>query len=100
LAFFVLDKQKKPLMPYPPKRARQLLERGRAVVHKPADVPKGRKAGIHVRHLAVRARGSFDVGSVTDINGKHVCLLQRSAGYGHDVSASPVNPLNLSTLPS
>ena len=31
---FVLDKHKKPLMPCTPKRARQMLERGRAVVHK------------------------------------------------------------------
>ncbi|MEW6448264.1 MAG: RRXRR domain-containing protein [Bacillota bacterium] len=31
---FVLDKHKKPLMPYTEKHARQLLERGRAVVHK------------------------------------------------------------------
>ena len=31
---FVLDRHKKPLMPCSEKRARQLLERGRAVVHK------------------------------------------------------------------
>jgi hypothetical protein len=61
-----------------------------------ADVPKGKNAGIHVRRLAARARGSFSVGSVTDINWKHVRLLQRSDGYGYAVSASPVNPLNLS----
>lgn len=34
MAVFVLDKRKKPLMPCSEKRARQLLERGRAVVHK------------------------------------------------------------------
>lgn len=33
---FVLDKHKKPLMPCSEKRARQLLERGRAVIHKMA----------------------------------------------------------------
>ncbi len=33
---FVLDQHKKPLMPCSEKRARQLLERGRAVVHKMA----------------------------------------------------------------
>ena len=65
-----------------------------------ADVPKGKKAGIHVGRLAVRARGSFNVGSVTDINWKHVRLLQRSDGYGYAVSASPVNPLNLSNPPA
>jgi len=31
---FVLDKHKKPLMPCTEKRARLLLEKGRAVVHK------------------------------------------------------------------
>src|SRR6266487_6998302 len=31
---FVLDKHKKPLMPCSPKRARLLLKRGRAVVHR------------------------------------------------------------------
>lgn len=34
MAVFVLSKRKKPLMPCSEKRARQLLERGRAVVHK------------------------------------------------------------------
>ena len=34
MAVFVLDKQKKPLMPCSEKRARLLLERGRAVVHR------------------------------------------------------------------
>ena len=33
---FVLDRHRKPLMPCTEKRARQLLERGRAVVHKMA----------------------------------------------------------------
>jgi hypothetical protein len=33
LAVFVLDKRQKPLMPWTEKRARQLLERRRAVVH-------------------------------------------------------------------
>ncbi len=33
MSVFVLDKRKKPLMPYSEKRARQLLEHGRARVH-------------------------------------------------------------------
>jgi hypothetical protein len=65
-----------------------------------ADVPKGKKAGIGVGCLAVRARGSSNVVSVTDINWKHVRLLQRSDGYGNAVSASQANPLNLSNLPA
>jgi hypothetical protein len=34
LPVFVLDKRKRPLMPCTEKRARLMLERGRAVVHK------------------------------------------------------------------
>ena len=34
MCVFVLDTRKKTLMPYSEKRARQLLERGRARVHK------------------------------------------------------------------
>src|SRR5438046_10120692 len=34
MAVFVVDKRKKPLMPCSEKRARLLLERGRAVVHR------------------------------------------------------------------
>ena len=34
MAVFVLSKRKKPLMPCSEKRARQLLERGRAAVHR------------------------------------------------------------------
>ena len=34
MAVFVLDKRKRPLMPCSEKRARQMLERGRAVVHR------------------------------------------------------------------
>ena len=34
MSVFVIDKQKKPLMPCSEKRARQLLERRRAVVHR------------------------------------------------------------------
>jgi 5-methylcytosine-specific restriction endonuclease McrA len=36
MAVFVLDKRKRPLMPCPEKRARLLLDRGRAVVHRMA----------------------------------------------------------------
>ena len=63
---------------------------------KRADVPKGEKAVIHVGRLAIRAHGPFNLGSVTDINWKHVRLLQRSDGFGYAVSATPVNPLNVS----
>jgi hypothetical protein len=61
---------------------------------------EGKNAGTHVGRVAVRARGSFNVGSATDINWKHLHLIQRSDGYGYAVSASPVNPVNRITLPA
>ncbi len=62
---FVLDRHKKPLMPCTEKRARQLLERGRAVVHKMAPFTirlKGRAAEAPVfQSLRIK----FDPGSKT-----------------------------------
>ena len=51
MAVFVLDRRKKPLMPCSEKRARLLLERGRAgashgPVHDPAGGPVGRKLRV------------------------------------------------------
>jgi hypothetical protein len=103
LAVFVLDKRQKPLMPFARKRARSLhaqQARSQLCNMVRADVTIGKKAGIGVGRLAVRACGSFNVVSVADIDWKHVCLLQRSDGCGCAVSASPVNPLNLSNLPA
>jgi RRXRR protein len=113
LAVFVLDKRKKPLMPCFEKRARLLLTRGRAVVHRGyrftirlkdriagevqtvrvvvrAEVPNGKKAALHVGRVAVRASGSFRVGNTDGVNAKHCRILQRADGYGFVVSASPV----------
>jgi hypothetical protein len=50
--------------------------------------------------VARSRRGSFNVGSATDINWKHGHLIQRSDGYGYAVSASPDNPLNRITPPA
>ena len=48
-----------------------------------ADVPNGKKAGVHIGRVAVRARGSFKVGVVDDINWKHCRMLHRADGYGY-----------------
>jgi hypothetical protein len=55
-----------------------------------AEVPTGKKAGIHVGRVAVRATGSFNVGAVQGINWKHCRIIHRADGYGYAVSASPV----------
>ncbi|BCU08475.1 hypothetical protein Atep_31520 (plasmid) [Allochromatium tepidum] len=104
MAVFVLDKQKRPLMPCTEKRARLLLERGRAVVVRlapftirlkgvRAEVPKGKKAGVHVGRVAVRRTGSFNIqtqgGTVRGISYRHCRLLQRADGYGYSFQPKP-----------
>ncbi len=52
---FALDAHQKPLRPCPEKRARQLLERGRAVVHRQFPLAirlNGRTAGPHFKTSA------------------------------------------------
>lgn len=55
--------------------------------HVKAIVPKGKKTGIHVGRVAVRASGSFNVqtGSavVQGVGHKHCRLIQRADGYGY-----------------
>ncbi|MGW0587899.1 RNA-guided endonuclease IscB [Streptosporangium sp. NPDC002607] len=52
-----------------------------------ANVPAGKKAGIHAGRVLVRSSGSFDIttrhGRVTGINHRHVRHLQRADGYGY-----------------
>lgn len=51
-----------------------------------AIVPTGKKQGIHVGRVAVRASGSFNIqtkdGLVQGISHKHCKLIQRGSGYG------------------
>ena len=58
-----------------------------------ADVPTGRKAGIHVGRVAVRASGSFNIQGAGDvvqgIAHRHCRLVQRSDGYGYSRIALP-----------
>jgi 5-methylcytosine-specific restriction endonuclease McrA len=46
-----------------------------------AIVPTGKHAGTHVGRVAVRASGSFRVGTVDGIGYRHCRLLQRTDGY-------------------
>ncbi|MET8054802.1 RNA-guided endonuclease IscB [Streptosporangium sp. NPDC005286] len=52
-----------------------------------ANVPAGKKAGVHVGRVLVRSCGSFDIttryGRVSGINHRHVRHLQRADGYGY-----------------
>ena len=51
-----------------------------------ATVPKGKKAGIHIGRVAVRASGSFNIQNATPVQGiahKHCRLLQRADGYNY-----------------
>ncbi len=52
-----------------------------------AFVPSGKKAGIHVGRVAVRASGSFNIqtgsGVIQGIGHRHCCITQRGDGYGY-----------------
>lgn len=52
-----------------------------------ANVPKGKKAGVHVGRVLVRSTGWFDIttrhGRVAGINHKYLRALQRADGYGY-----------------
>lgn len=57
-----------------------------------ASVPAGKKAGVHVGRVAVRATGSFNIqtpaGVVQGISHKHCTLLMRGDGYAYSTAAS------------
>jgi hypothetical protein len=48
-----------------------------------AEVPKGKKAAIHVGRVAVCASGSFQVGNADAINARSCKRLHRADGYGY-----------------
>ena len=52
-----------------------------------ADVPKGKKAGMHTGRVAVRATGSFNIQTGTEvvqgISHRYCRVLQRADGYGY-----------------
>ena len=56
-----------------------------------ADVPKGKKMGLHTGRVAVRASGSFNIqtveGVIQGISHKHCKVTQRADGYGYQTVA-------------
>lgn len=59
-----------------------------------ADVPKGKKIGIHVGRVAVRTSGSFNIQTATTviqgISHRHCQITQRSDGYGYIIVAQQI----------
>jgi len=57
--------------------------------HVRADVPHGRKAGVHTGRVAVRATGSFNIQTasavVQGISHRHCTLIQRGDGYAYSL---------------
>lgn len=60
-----------------------------------ADVPAGKKIGIHIGRVAVRRTGSFNIQTggavVQGISHKRCRLIQRADGYGYSWSISKTN---------
>ena len=81
MAVFVIDKHKKPLMPCSEKRARQLLERRRAVVHRlyPFTIRLKDRIGGDVRPVRIKLDPGSKVTGVAlvraDDAGQHVLAL-------------------------
>ena len=48
-----------------------------------AQVPKGKHCGIRVGRVAVRATGSFRIGTADGINAKYCKLLHRADGFSY-----------------
>lgn len=67
-----------------------------------ATVPSGKKAGVHVGRVAVRASGSFNIqtdsGVVQGISSKHIRVIQRNDGYGY--SLHPLSAAGKSNFPA
>jgi len=54
-----------------------------------AEVPKGKHSGVHVGRVAIRATGSFNVGTFQGINWRYCRILQRADGYGYAARLLP-----------
>ena len=58
-----------------------------------ARVPTGKKAGVHVGRVAVRASGRFNIqtatGVIQGISHRHCQMLQRADGYGYSFNPTP-----------
>ena len=80
MAVFVLDQHQKPLMPCSEKRARLLLARGRARVH--------RLIPFTIRLIDREVAQDitlFPEGLVQGISHRYCTLIQRSDGYGYSL---------------
>lgn len=88
MAVFVLDKRKQALMSCSEKRARLLLSRRLAVVHR--TYPFTIRLKQRVGGEAVRATGSFNITTSTDtvqgISHKYCILISRNDGYGYSLT--------------
>ena len=73
-----------------------------------ATVTKGKKAGVHVGRVAIRATGSFNVqtssGVMQGISHKYCRIIQRGDGYGYALSKTGTRegnfPISSRNLPS
>ena len=104
MAVFVLDRRKKPLMPCSEKRARIMLGRGRARIHRMASFTirwmrevehalvmavahPGKKVRTNHVRVAIRASGSFNIqtatGLIQGISHRFRAMIQRADGYGY-----------------
>lgn len=58
-----------------------------------AEVPKGKKAGVHIGRVAVRQTGSFNVQrpgkTIEGISHRYCQVLQRADGYGYSYQPKP-----------
>jgi 5-methylcytosine-specific restriction endonuclease McrA len=67
-----------------------------------AVVPKGKKAGVYIGRVAIRATGSFNIqtasGTVQGISYKHCHILQRSDGYSYHFRSDDSSPTNPSDI--
>ncbi|MBV8265611.1 MAG: RRXRR domain-containing protein [Planctomycetaceae bacterium] len=92
MSVFVIDKRKKPLMPCSEKRARQLLERRRAVVHRmyPFTIRLKDRVGGEVQPVRIKLDPGSKVTGLAVVRetdtGQHVLCLAEIAHRGHTVA--------------
>src|SRR5919199_6333800 len=91
MSVFVVDKRKKPLMPCTEKRARSLLERGRAVVHRryPFTIRLKERAGGEVQPVRLKLDPGAQTTGVALVreagDGQHVLHLSEIAHRGKTI---------------
>ena len=94
MSVFVIDKRKKPLMPCSEKRARQLLERRRAVVHRldPFTIRLKDRVGGDVQPVRIKLDPGSKVTGLAIVRetdtGQHVLALAEITHRGHVVARS------------